>query len=78
MSIIDMRQFCIKQLNELPPCSRKRAGIVHIMQQINKAELELAKARQERLFEAMRCEIESAIDDEIARDPGFAATAGMF
>ena len=80
MSIIDMRQFCIKQLNDLPPCSRKRAGIEHIMQQITKAELAAAAERQRRLFAAMdreiQCEAEAAIDEAMRRDPGF-ASAGM-
>lgn len=42
-SIIDLRSFATKRLNELPPHSRKRAGYEDILERLTLAELRIER-----------------------------------
>ena len=73
MSIIDMRQFCLKELNRLDPHSRRRDGIIHIIRRLNNVELAAAAERQRKLFEALDRGIHE-VSDEMTREDSMKGT----
>lgn len=63
-SIIDLRTFATKRLNELPPHSRLRPGYIDMLKHMTAEEL---------IFDALEKELCAAME----RDPAFAAHLGL-
>lgn len=69
MTIITLdRAYIVDRLNSLPPHSRQRSGLVSVMREITRRELE-----EERIGR----ELESALSEALSADPTFSLHAGL-